>query len=323
MSATARVAVIIPSWNGIADLRECLASVRSQEGVLPELMVVDNGSTDGSAAFLEREGIPHISLPRNLGFARAVNLGVSRTDSPLVLVLNADTILEPDCLERLVESMPSDPDVGGLQPRILTLHRDAPRGRDDPAATIYSIGQGLTADGRAREEGNGVAQGSVPVERREIFGLCGAACLLRRELLAELGGYDERYVSFYEDVDLNVRARIAGWRFLLEPSAVVWHVGEAAWRQGFARPTADNARLVARNRLATQIKFVGVRTLPRMAMVEVASFALAAAGRRLRLTLTGKLEALRWLPQLLRDRRRLRLTGDPDRARMWLGRSVV
>jgi GT2 family glycosyltransferase len=236
-----------------------------------------------------------------------------------VLVLNADTILDPDCLRRLAESMPRDPAVGGLQPRILALDRSTPRDRRDPGVPVYSVGQRLTADGRAEEEGRGRPQGAVSIERREVFGLCGAACLIRRELLDRLGGYDERYVSFYEDVDLNVRARIAGWRFRLEPEAVVWHVGEAAWRQGFERPTADNARLVARNRLATQIKFVGARTIPRIAMVEVASFVLAAAGRRLRLTLTGKLEALRRMPELLRERRRLRRTGDPELARAWLG----
>jgi GT2 family glycosyltransferase len=316
-------AVVIPSWNCLEDLRDCLASVRAQDGADAEIMVVDNGSADGTGAFLEQEGIPHLALPQNAGFARAVNLGVAGTASPFLFVLNADTVLEPDCLAHLVASMPDDPAVGGVQPRILTLDRGGPRDRDDPAASIYSVGQGLTADGRGREEGRGLHQESVRLERREVFGLCGAACLLRRELFVELGGYDERYFSFYEDVDLNVRARIAGWRFLLEPEAVVWHVGEAAWRQGFARPTADNARLVARNRLATQVKFVPARTIPRIALVEVASFARAAAGRRVRLTLAGKFEALRWFPRLLRERRRLRQTGEPARATSWLGRSVV
>jgi GT2 family glycosyltransferase len=235
-------------------------------------------------------------------------------------VLNADAILEPDCLALLVASVPDDGAVGGVQPRILALDRGVPRDRDDPAATVYSVGQALTRDGRAREEGRGRPQGSVPMARREVFGLCGAACLLRRELFTGLGGYDERYFSFYEDVDLNVRSRISGWRFLLEPDAVVWHVGEAAWRRGFERPTADNARLVARNRLATQVKFVPARRIPRVAMVEVGSVVLAAANRRLRLTLTGKVEALRWLPELLRERRHLRRTGEPARAQAWLDR---
>lgn len=320
MSSDRRAAVVIPSWNGLEDLRDCLASVRAQEGPEAELMVVDNGSSDGSRAFLEREAVPHVALPENAGFARAVNLGVSRTTAPLVVVLNADTVLEPDCLSRLVASVLEDPAVGGVQPRILGLNRRAPRDSDDPGAPVYSVGQVLTGDGRAREEGRGLPQGSVPMARREVFGLCGAACLVRRELFEDLGGYDERYFSFYEDVDLNVRARIAGWRFFLEPEAVVWHVGEAAWRQGFERPTADNARLVARNRLATQVKFVPARRIPRIAMIEVASFVLAAAGRRLRLTLTGKLEAIRWLPELLRERRRLRQMGEPARASAWLGR---
>ena len=321
MSSAGPIAVVIPSWNGLRDLRDCIDSVRAQEGAEAEIMVVDNGSSDGTRSYLEREDIPHVALPQNAGFARAVNVGVSRTDSPLVVVLNADTVLEPDCLALLATSMPEDPAVGGIQPRILALDRGVRRNRDDPAAPVYSVGQALTADGRAREEGRGLPQGSVAMARREVFGLCGAACLLRRELFTGLGGYDERYVSFYEDVDLNVRARISGWRFLLAPEAVVWHVGEAAWRQGFERPTADNARLVARNRLATQIKFVPARRVPLVAMAEVASVVLAAAGRRLRLTLTGKLEALRWLPELLRERRRLRKTGEPARASAWLGQT--
>ena len=139
--------------------------------------------------------------------------------------------------------MADDPSMGGTQPRILTLDRGATRACDDPSVPVYSVGQALTGDGRGREEGRGLPQGSVPMDRREVFGVCGAACLLRRELFAELGGYDERYFSFYEDVDLNVRARIAGWRFLLEPEAVVWHVGEAAWRQ--ASPSAPGRGWVA------------------------------------------------------------------------------
>ena len=158
---------------------------------------------------------------------------------------------------------------------------------------------------------------------REVFGVCGAACLLRRELFAELGGYDESYFSFYEDVDLNVRARIAGWRFAYVPEAVVWHVGNAAWSEGFSRPAAENARLVARNRLATQAQVrAGAAALPRIVAVEVGSLLRAARQRRLRATLGGKLEALRWLPALLGERRRLRESGDPSRARAWLGRAA-
>ena len=317
------VAVVIPSWDRLDDLTQCVRSVLANGGVEPELLVVDNGSTDGTPSFLEAEGIDHVALPRNLGFAKAVNLGLARTRSPLVMVLNADTTLEPGCLERLATTLQADVSLGGVQPLILQLERGAPRASDDPEALVYSVGQALTADGRGREQGAGLPRGITPTEHREIFGVCGAACLLRRELLAELGGYDERYFAFCEDVDLNVRARAAGWRFELEPSAVVWHVGGSAWSAGFGRPEADNARLVARNRLATQIKFMPIRTIPRILLVEAGALARAARAGRLLPTLAGKLEALRWLPGLLRERRQLRRSGEPGRVRAWLGVSPL
>jgi GT2 family glycosyltransferase len=317
------IAVVVPSWNTLRFLPRCLGSVRAQ-GVAAELFVVDNGSTDGSLDYLREEGVEHAALPQNRGFAAAVNLGVARTTAPVLLVLNADTVLEPDCLGRLLEALQSDSSLGGVQPRILQIQEAPGEGAsgevgDVDSARLYSAGQALARDGRAFELGMGQAPSPPFLRGREIFGVCGAACLLRRELFAELGGYDESYFSFYEDVDLNVRARIAGWRFRYVPEAVVWHVGNAAWSESFSRPAADNARMVARNRLATQLKFVPASAAPRIAAVEVGSLLRAARQRRLRATLGGKLEALRRLPALLRERRRLRESGEPSRARVWLG----
>lgn len=310
------MAVVIPSWNSAGLLPRCLDSLTGQ-GVELELMVVDNGSSDGSVELLRERGVPHISLPENAGFAAAVNLGVARTAAPAVLALNADTVLEPGAVGRLAEALAADPGLGGVQPRILQLE---PGTEGDVArARLYSRGMALSTDGRAFEEGAGEAQDSRSATAREVFGVCGAACLLRRQLFEQLGGYDERYFAFYEDVDLNVRARIAGWRFAYVPEAVVWHVGNASWLAEAPSPGAWNARLVARNRLATQVKFMPARALPRIAAVEAGALARAAQQRRLGATLRGKLAALRWLPALLRDRRRLRREGDPRLARRWLG----
>jgi GT2 family glycosyltransferase len=318
VSAPRSVAAVIPSWNSLGLLPRCLGSLRDQ-GVEIELLVVDNGSGDGTLAYLEGKGVPHVSLPGNIGFAAAVNLAASRVAAPAVLVLNADTALEPGCIGALLEALEEDDSLGGVQPRILQLEGDQEAHRDVAGARLYSAGQALTADGRALEEGAGEGQSERFLRGREIFGVCGAACLLRRELFDGLGGYDESYFAFYEDVDLNVRARIAGWRFAYIPEAIVWHVGNASWQAGFERPGAENARLVARNRLATQAKFMPARALPRIAAVEAGSLARAASQRRLRATLAGKLDALRRLPALLRERRRLRREGDPARARRWLG----
>jgi GT2 family glycosyltransferase len=322
MADLREVSVVIPSWNSVAWLPGCITALR-EETIGLEILVVDNGSTDGSVALLENEeGVRCIALPRNVGFAAAINLGVSATTAPFVFGLNVDTVVEPDCVRKLLAALKGDPSLGGVQPRIAQL---APGGetRIGPRTRVYSRGQALTRDGRAYESGAG-DRWSPGIGTRAIFGVCGAAFLARRELFEPpLAGYDERYFAFYEDVDLNLRSRIAGWNFAEVPEAIVWHRGNAGWLAGFSRPAADNARLVARNRLATQCKFLPVTALPRVALVEAGSLVRAARARRLRSTLRGKFEVIAWLPDLLRERRRLSRSGDVDRARRWLGRPTV
>ncbi len=325
-----RSAVVIPSWNSAALLGRCLDSLAGQGQA--ETFVVDNGSRDGTAELLRERGIPHVTLPENVGFARAVNLGAARTSAEAVLSLNADTVLEPGALAALEAALGADPALGGVQPRILQLEGEAgagaaggtgPGGAPGPeaaAARLYSAGMALRADGRAIELGAGEAQRPERGRSAEVFGVCGAACLLRRELFAELGGYDESYFAFYEDVDLNVRGRIAGWRFGYVPEAVVWHLGNATWMAEAPRPGAWNARLVARNRIATQAKFMPAAALPRIAAVEAGALAKAAGERRFGATARGKLEGLRRLRRSLRERRRLAAAGDLALAREWLGR---
>lgn len=332
MNRERAVAVVIPSWNSLGLLPRCLGSLGDQDAEL-EVLVVDNGSSDGTVAYLEQEGVAHLALPQNCGFAAAVNLGAARTAAPAVLVLNADTVLEPGAVGALLDALEADETLGGVQPRLLQLdqgatdrrfhpsrpHRGLNAGNDAKRARLYSAGQRLSRDGRAFEIGAGEAQSPRYLQPHEVFGVCGAACLLRRALFDELGGYDERYFAFYEDVDLNVRARVAGWRFGYVPAAVVWHLGNASWMAAAPQPSAWNARLVARNRLATQAKFMPARALPRILAVELGALLRAARRRRFRATLRGKLEGLRRLPLMLRERRRLRREGDPERARRWLG----
>lgn len=318
MNASRSVAVVIPSWNSLGLLPRCLDSL-DEQGVELELLVVDNGSSDGTVSYLERREVAHLSLPRNVGFAAAMNLGAHRVAAPTILALNADTTLEPSCVGALEAALLGDPGLAGVQPRILQAEDGGEMAANPGGARVYSVGQALLLDGRAVEEGAGELQRDEHLEAREVFGVCGAACLLRRELFDRLGGYDERYFAFYEDVDLNVRARISGWRFEYVPEAVVWHVGNASWVAGFKRPSAENARLVARNRLATQLKFMPLRSAPRIATTEVGSLLRAARQGRFRATLGGKLSALGWLPALLAERRRLTRRGDPAAARRWLG----
>jgi GT2 family glycosyltransferase len=316
VSAAPPVAVVIPSWNS-ADLLPPLLDSLAASGEDLELMVVDNGSRDGTLALLRERGVRHEALPDNIGFAAAMNRAVAATAAPLVLGLNADTVVAPGAITALVAALEADPGLGGVQPQILQLGGEEPG--DQASARLYSAGMALTADGRAVETGAGETQSDAFLRPREIFGLCGAAFLIRRELFERLGGFDESFVSFYEDVDLNVRARIAGARFAYVPDAVVWHAGNASWQAGFERPGAENARLVARNRIATQAKFVPAAALPRILAVEAGSVVRAVRERRLRATLRGKLEGLARLPRSLGERRRLAREGDLAAVRRWLG----
>lgn len=315
MSGEPTVAVVVPTWNSAVLLPRLLDSIAAQAEPV-ELLAVDNGSGDGTVELLRERGIDHLTLRENQGFAAAVDLGAARTAAPYVMPLNADTELEPDCIAVLAAALAADPELGGVAPRILQLEGER---REVAAARLYSAGQALTADGRAVEIGAGERQGEAPLRGGEVFGVCGAACLLRRELFDELGGYDRDFFAFYEDVDLNVRARVAGWSFAYVPEAVVWHVGNASWLAGARRPGAWNARLVARNRIVTQARFMPLAALPRVLVVEVGALLRAARQGRLGATLRGKLEGLGRLPAALRERRRIAAAGDPSRPRAWLG----
>jgi GT2 family glycosyltransferase len=315
MSGEPKVAVVIPTWNSAALLPRLLDSIAAQEEPV-ELLAVDNGSRDGTVKLLTERGIPHLTRAENTGFAAAVDLGAERTVAPFVMPLNADTELEPGSVASLRAALERDECLGGVAPRILQLEGE---GRDAATARLYSAGQTLTRDGRAFEIGAGEGQGPADLRGGEVFGVCGAACLLRRELFAELGGYDRTFFSFYEDVDLNIRARIAGWRFSYVPEAVVWHLGNASWTAEAPRPSAWNARFVARNRIVSQARFMSPAAVPRILAVEVGALLRAARQGRLLATLRGKLEGIARLPAALAERRRLATAGDLSRPRAWLG----
>jgi GT2 family glycosyltransferase len=306
------VAAVIPSWNTARYLERCVSSLREQAGANVETIVVDNGSQDGSPALAERLGVRTVALGRNIGFAAAVNLGAARTAAPLVLVLNAECFLARDCLSVLVAALDADGKLGGVQPRILQEEAEP------SAQRVFGAGQCLTRAGAAFERGWGQPDGPAFAERCEVFGVSGAACLLRRELFAEVGGYDERFFAFYEDVDLNARARLAGWRFEYVPDAVAHHVGHAGWQQG---PSARsfNVSLTVRNRLATAVKVLPPGGVVGAAVLTLRSLAASPLHRTTRAAFSGAFGALGWLPQLLVERRRLR-AGSTERLDRWLSR---
>ncbi|HEX5225900.1 MAG TPA: glycosyltransferase family 2 protein [Solirubrobacteraceae bacterium] len=291
------IAVVIPSWNTAAHIERCVAAAVSQEGVEVELLVVENGSRDGSSEVLRELGVPLLELQENVGFARAVNLGAARTRAPFVLVLNADCFLAAGCALALSQALAADPGLGGTQPRIVQAGPGPP--------VLYSAGQLLTRHGSAFERGWGEPDGADFDDGGEVFGVSGAACLLRRELFADLGGYDETYFAFYEDVDLNARARLAGWRFAYVPDARAVHVGHAGWG-GSDGGRILNVERTVRNRLATALKVLPPGGVAGALALTARTLAASPFRHTARAALAGALAAIRAAPGLLAQRRRLR-----------------
>lgn len=216
------VSVIIVNYNGGAYLRRCLHALSQQTKPPVSVILVDNASNDGSCDGLETE-FPDVRLLRqstNLGFAAANNLAAKLADNTTWLaLLNPDAFPEADWLERLMETAQRHPDVAAFGSQaLLADHPDLIDGIGD----VYHI-SGLAW----RREHNRPAS-KVAKTMREIFSPCAAAALYRSDRFREVGGFDEAYFCYFEDVDLGFRLRLAGYACLYVPEARVLHQGSAS-----------------------------------------------------------------------------------------------
>ncbi len=237
-----QVTVVIPNWNTQHWLPGCLDGLRAQCYRDFQIILVDNGSTDGSVAFVEQHyhEVQVLAFAENRGFAPAVNAGIRQTRSQYVALLNTDTVPRPNWLLSLVETMEaSPPDVGCLASRMLEL--DAP-------TVIENAGDILSWYGSARKRGAG-EPAEMYNESEEVFSACAGAALYRRVFLEKVGGFDESFDSYLEDIDLGLRGRLLGYRCLYVPSAEILHQGHGA---GLAH--SRYVYLVTRNRLALLLK---------------------------------------------------------------------
>ena len=218
MTVAPDVSVIVVNYNGRHHLDKCLTAVARQD-VECEIVLVDNASDDGSAAFV-RERFPAVrlvELDRNLGFAGGNNAGARAAAGRYLAFLNNDTQAESTWLRALMDAITDAPDVGFVTSRIVYMH---------DASVVDSAGDGLTRSGGAFKHGHGQPADRV-LQSREVFGACGAACLFRREVFDAVGGFDDDFFLSHEDVDLSYRARLLGFRCRYVPDAIVSHVGSA------------------------------------------------------------------------------------------------
>jgi GT2 family glycosyltransferase len=225
-----KVAAVVVTWNSAAWVTGCLRALRAQTHPADEVVVVDNASTDGSAARAAAEGARVLPLAANVGFCTANNVGIASTEAPLVLLLNPDTALAPDFLERLVPAF-QDPGVGAACGKLFRWD-----GR-----TLDSAGQALGWSRRPVDRGYGRPDTGRYDLREDVFSACAAAALYRRAALAAVAGaggevFDPRYFAFYEDLDLAWRLGRAGWRIAYRPEARGRHArGATAGAPGVRR----------------------------------------------------------------------------------------
>jgi GT2 family glycosyltransferase len=213
------VTVIIVNWNGGDLLRRCLSDLLRQTVPPARILVMDNDSSDGSAERVA--GLPGVTvrmLGGNLGFAAGNNRAFAECDTEFVALLNPDAFPEPDWLEKLLAAARAYPDVAAFGSRQMAEEVD---GVVDGLGDVYHL------SGLVWRRGHGRSLEPSDLVPCEIFSPCAGAALYRRAALAEVGGFDEDFFCYVEDVDLGFRLRLAGYRSLYVPDAVVHHVGSA------------------------------------------------------------------------------------------------
>ncbi len=242
------ISVIIVNLNGERYLRDCLSSLRAQTFRDFEVIVVDNGSNDGSLRLIKDEfpWVKVIPLDTNTGFAKGNNIGIRASESEYVATLNNDTIVSSGWLKELYEAAETDRTIGMVASKILL-------GRD--GIELDSAGMLIYPDGMSRQRRHGETDRGQFDGMREVLFPSACAALYRREMLGEVGLFDEEFFSYCEDADLGLRARLAGWKAVLAPEAVVRHLYSATG----GRYSVFKAFHVERNHFWVLLKNMPVR----------------------------------------------------------------
>jgi GT2 family glycosyltransferase len=307
------VSVIVLNWNGREVVFECLDSLIRQSYRPVEIILVDNGSTDGSLELLRERYAPLIRIvanSANLGFAEGCNVGIRASAGEFIALFNSDAVAESGWLEELVKGIQSDPRVGMCASKIYLYGQDL---------VIDNTGQLITRDGLGRTRGRLEKDVGQYNARSEVLCPSGCAGLYRRSMLEEIGLFDRRFFAYADDIDIGLRGRLLGFKCLYIPTAVAHHRLSAS----LGTLSSLKVYLVERNRLWVLIKCFPLRYLmqaPFHTLVRyfynlsgvfckrgpAARFVKKASlGEILGITIKGYLSTLWNLPYLLCERRKI------------------
>lgn len=285
------VTAIIPNWNGRALLARLFEHLRAQTRAFDEVIVVDNGSADGSAELARANGAKVIEMGRNAGFSAAVNEGIRQAQTEWVAILNNDVEPAPDWLERLATTI-AQPEVWFATGKLLNFeNRNALDG-------TYDI---LCRGACAWRAGHGRADGPAWGRARRIRFAPFTAVLFRKDLFRRIGTLDERFESYLEDVDFCLRAAVRGYTGVYVPDAVAYHRGSATlgpWHK-------DTVRRISRNQVLLVAKHYPARYFVRYGWSIFVAQALwgfvALSHGRFFSYLRGKAEGLFLFPRMRKE----------------------
>jgi GT2 family glycosyltransferase len=314
------ITAAVINYNGASFLKVCLDGLLAQTCPGLEIVVVDNQSTDGSLALLQ-EYLPRVRLIKmgsNPGFAAAANAAIRSSKADYFFLMNADVSLRSDFIEKLVNRAEENAEIGSLTGKLLRFDWEGPPSKIDSTGHVMfrnrwviNRGEGETDRGQYEEGG-------------EVFGVCGGAALYRRAMLEDIKVgeeyLDESFFLYLEDVDLDWRARLRGWKAWYVPAAVGYH--QRGYANIFQTRNTAVLRHCFKNRYLMMIKNEGLRdffidawsVIP-YEVLRLGKFAVTSPS-----SLLGGLDVLKLLPTLLKKRRFIqsnRRATAPERRR-WL-----
>ena len=233
-----KVSVVTPNYNGEKFLKAFFESLNEDSQLIGEVIIVDNGSTDSSKEFIRGNSfnfpVRLIENEENLGFSPAVNQGIMESQYEYIFSLNNDTEIRKGSIKALADLMSSDDSIFSAQAKMLQY---------DNKELIDDVGDEYNLLAWTKKTGEN-HNSSEYTEVREIFSACAGAAMYRKSLLDEIGMFDDSFFAYMEDVDLAIRSRINGYRNMLCPDAVVYHIGSAT---SGSRYNEFKVRLAARN----------------------------------------------------------------------------
>ncbi len=290
-----KISVIVVKWNGRDQLQECLSSIYEQTFNNFETILVDNGSTDGSIEFVNKKfpDTKIIKLKQNEGFCAGNNIGLQHASGDFIALLNNDTKADKHWLQELFKAIEMDYQIGICASCLVNYFNPT---------IMDTAGDGYDISGVGFKIGN-----KLPVsdfqEKRDVFGACAGAALYRRSMIEKIGFFDEDFFAMGEDIDLSFRARLADYRCVYVPEAVVYHKINKTVKPGSDFLVYHARRNVEYTYFKNMPVLLLLFTLPFHLLYEILTAFEAIAAGKLQIFIKSKLDFLRNFPKVLKKRK--------------------